>query len=167
MDRLQSGAYEQPLWSPTGRVFYIPQPDRPACEELRHAAAHFFTPRRYVDPFGNATRVRYDLHDLMPVETIDAVGNVERAAIDYRVLAPWLQIDPNGNRSEVAFDVPYQDYSWMAYLARAGVPVDFVGRRRHPGRRLGTCPFRKPCAQSPRSSCQAQPLQRPRHRLFP
>ena len=25
-----------------------------------------------------------------------------------------------GTPGEVAFDVPYQDYSWMAYLARAG-----------------------------------------------
>src|SRR5438094_524977 len=28
-----------------------------------------------------------------------------------------------GTPSEVAFDVPYQDYSWMAYLARAGFDV--------------------------------------------
>jgi len=25
-----------------------------------------------------------------------------------------------GTPGEVAFDIPYQDYSWMAYLARAG-----------------------------------------------
>ena len=25
-----------------------------------------------------------------------------------------------GTPAEVAFDVPYQDYSWMAYLAQAG-----------------------------------------------
>src|SRR5215467_12627903 len=28
-----------------------------------------------------------------------------------------------GTPSEVAFDVPYQDYSWMAYLANAGFDV--------------------------------------------
>jgi pimeloyl-ACP methyl ester carboxylesterase len=28
-----------------------------------------------------------------------------------------------GTPGEVAFDVPYQDYSWMAYLARAGYDV--------------------------------------------
>ena len=28
-----------------------------------------------------------------------------------------------GTPAEVAFDVPYQDYSWMAYLARAGYDV--------------------------------------------
>src|SRR6516162_125496 len=28
-----------------------------------------------------------------------------------------------GTPSEVSFDVPYQDYSWMAYLANAGFDV--------------------------------------------
>ena len=28
-----------------------------------------------------------------------------------------------GTPAEVAFDVPYQDYSWMAFLARAGFDV--------------------------------------------
>ena len=28
-----------------------------------------------------------------------------------------------GTPAEVAFDVPYQDYSWMAYLAKAGYDV--------------------------------------------
>ena len=28
-----------------------------------------------------------------------------------------------GTPAEVAFDVPYKDYSWMAYLARAGFDV--------------------------------------------
>ena len=28
-----------------------------------------------------------------------------------------------GTPGEVAFDVPYQDYSWMAFLARAGFDV--------------------------------------------
>ena len=35
-----------------------------------------------------------------------------------------------GTPAEVAFDVPYQDYSWMAYLARAGYDafsVDMTG----------------------------------------
>ena len=31
-----------------------------------------------------------------------------------------LFIHGAGTPAEVSFDVPYQDYSWMAYLARAG-----------------------------------------------
>ena len=91
-------------WAPSGRVFYSHETAADASHELRHAAAHFFVPRRYVDPFGHGTNVILDAHDLMPVETTDAVGNVTRAEIDYRVLAPRLQIDANGNRSEAAFD---------------------------------------------------------------
>jgi pimeloyl-ACP methyl ester carboxylesterase len=34
-----------------------------------------------------------------------------------------LFIHGAGTPAEVAFDVPYQDYSWMAYLARAGFDV--------------------------------------------
>ncbi len=34
-----------------------------------------------------------------------------------------LFIHGAGTPSEVAFDVPYQDYSWMAFLARAGYDV--------------------------------------------
>lgn len=91
-------------WAPSGRVFYSHEAATHAAHELRHAAAHFFIPLRYADPFGNSTNVVLDAHDLMPVETTDAVGNVTRAEIDYRVLAPRLQIDANGNRSEAAFD---------------------------------------------------------------
>src|SRR5512135_3596156 len=34
-----------------------------------------------------------------------------------------LFIHGAGTPAEVAFDVPYQDYSWMAYLAHAGFDV--------------------------------------------
>ena len=34
-----------------------------------------------------------------------------------------LFIHGAGTPAEVSFDVPYQDYSWMAYLARAGFDV--------------------------------------------
>src|ERR1700704_2345598 len=33
-----------------------------------------------------------------------------------------------GTPAEVAFDVPYQDYSWMAYLARSGFDVFSMDR---------------------------------------
>ena len=34
-----------------------------------------------------------------------------------------LFVHGRGTPAEVAFDVPYQDYSWMAYLAKAGYDV--------------------------------------------
>src|SRR5689334_2921330 len=49
-----------------------------------------------------------------------------------------------GTPAEVAFDVPYQDYSWMAYLARAGFDVfsmDMTGY----GRSSRPAPMNDPC----------------------
>src|SRR5690606_16182953 len=49
-----------------------------------------------------------------------------------------------GTPAEVAFDVPYQDYSWMAYLARAGYDVFSVdmtgyGRSTRPPQMADPC----------------------------
>jgi pimeloyl-ACP methyl ester carboxylesterase len=49
-----------------------------------------------------------------------------------------------GTAAEVAFDVPYQDYSWMAYLAHAGFDVfsmDMTGY----GRSSRPTPMNDPC----------------------
>src|SRR5947199_4001536 len=49
-----------------------------------------------------------------------------------------------GTPAEVAFDVPYQDYSWMAWLARAGFDVfsmDMTGY----GRSSRPTPMNDPC----------------------
>lgn len=55
-----------------------------------------------------------------------------------------LFIHGAGTPAEVAFDVPYQDYSWMAYLARAGydtfaMDVTGIGRSTRPS------PMQNPC----------------------
>ncbi len=53
-------------WAPSGRMFYLDTP--PASpQERNQALQHFFLPRRFEDPFGNATQVDYDPpHDLLP-----------------------------------------------------------------------------------------------------
>jgi pimeloyl-ACP methyl ester carboxylesterase len=53
-----------------------------------------------------------------------------------------------GTPAEVAFDVPYQDYSWMAYLARAGFDVFSMdmtgyGRSTRPPAMNDPCNFSK------------------------
>ena len=68
-----------------------------------------------------------------------------------------------GTPAEVAFDVPYQDYSWMAYLAQAGLrrlrhghdrlrPLDAAGgdeRPVQPREGSASCRLpRRPCAPS-------------------
>jgi len=49
-----------------------------------------------------------------------------------------------GTPAEVAFDVPYQDYSWMAFLARAGFDVFSVDMTGY-GRSTRPAPMDDPC----------------------
>jgi RHS repeat-associated protein len=95
-------------WAPSGRIFYIPAPAT-SLQEKTEAIKHFFLPRRFEDPFGNATTVDYDdPHFLLIVKTTDALpaslANVALATNDYRVLQPKLLTDPNGSNAEVRFD---------------------------------------------------------------
>jgi pimeloyl-ACP methyl ester carboxylesterase len=49
-----------------------------------------------------------------------------------------------GTPAEVAFDVPYQDYSWMVYLARAGYDVFSMDTTGY-GRSTRPAPMNDPC----------------------
>jgi RHS repeat-associated protein len=91
-------------WIPSGRVFYSPNTDDIAVQELAHAHQHFFLPHRYADPFGQMTTVTFDVYDLLMLKTQDPLDNRVTSDNDYRVLQPKLAIDPNRNRSAVAFD---------------------------------------------------------------
>jgi RHS repeat-associated protein len=91
-------------WIPSGQMFYSPHPQDNAASELAYARRHFFSPRRYRDPFGNTTLVTYDVHDLTPIATRDAAGNTVTSHTDYRVLGPKLVTDTNRNRTAASFD---------------------------------------------------------------
>ncbi len=121
-------------WVPSGRMFYSANAADSAAQEAANARSHFFLARRYRDPFGADTTVRFDDHDLLLLETVDALGNRitvgERRANnsivnrnDYRVLQPALLTDPNGNRSEVAFDL----LGLVAGTALMGKSTESVG----------------------------------------
>jgi RHS repeat-associated protein len=106
---IQEGGYvrlagQNDWWVPSGRVFFSPgDADTPA-QELAAARAHFFRPRRAVDPFGGIDRRDFDAYDLLPITSTDPVGNITLATNDYRVLHSVVTIDPNGNTSAVAMD---------------------------------------------------------------
>src|SRR6476661_6420448 len=53
-----------------------------------------------------------------------------------------------GTPAEVAFDVPYQDYSWMAYLARSGFDVFSMDTTGY-GRSTRPAAMNDPCNLSP------------------
>ncbi|MGJ0506827.1 MAG: SpvB/TcaC N-terminal domain-containing protein [Methylocystis sp.] len=91
-------------WAPSGRVYLSPgDGDSPAIE-LAEAKAHFYRPRRSVDPFGAVDRRDLDPYDLMPVRGSDALGNVTLVDNDYRVLQPWRSTNANGATTSLAFD---------------------------------------------------------------
>lgn len=109
-------------WISAGRVFFTPAPTS-AQQEGIQARQHFFQPRRFVDPFGNPTRIDADSDDLLVVQTVDAVNNTTSATNDYRVLQPSLITDPNGNRAAVSFDV----LGMVAGLAVMGKTTENLG----------------------------------------
>jgi pimeloyl-ACP methyl ester carboxylesterase len=75
------------------------------------------------------------------------VREVAQAGVALRGPAPdrvALFIHGAGTPAEVSFDVPYQDYSWMAYLAHAGFDafsMDMTGY----GRSTRPAPMNDPC----------------------
>ncbi|KAH9206572.1 virulence plasmid 65kDa B protein-domain-containing protein [Leptodontidium sp. 2 PMI_412] len=91
-------------WKPSGKISYSADPLATISEELIQARTHFFLPRCFFDPFGNAATAEFDEYCLFPVLTKDSIGNEETVQIDYRVQQSQLVTDPNGNRSSVAFD---------------------------------------------------------------
>jgi len=91
-------------WMPSGRIFYAPT-GATAAQEAAQAQGNFYLPRRFEDPFGNASSVDYELpHNLLVVTTTDAVNNVVTVSNDYRVLAVTQLTDANGNRAAASFD---------------------------------------------------------------
>ena len=96
-------------WTTSGRVFLDPAVDvdnsaRTAARELETARAHFFVPRRVVDPFGQSTIVDYDPYDLFVSRSADALDNSTAIAHDYRTGQPRCITDANRNRTAVVFD---------------------------------------------------------------
>ncbi len=65
-----------------------------------------------------------------------------------------------GTPAEVAFDVPYRDFSWMAYLARAGFDVFSMDMEGY-GRSSRPAPMNDPCNLSREQQAQMIPARLP------
>jgi pimeloyl-ACP methyl ester carboxylesterase len=74
-------------------------------------------------------------------ERVQAGAALRGAASADRVV---LFVHGAGTPAEVAFDVPYQDYSWMAYFARAGFDVFGMDTTGY-GRSTRPAPMNDPC----------------------
>jgi len=91
-------------WEPSGQTFYSAGDNDTPATELAQAQAHFFLPRRAVDPFGGISRVDYDAYDLLAISATDPVQNVIVSVNDYRLLSPAKVTDANGNQGAVLCD---------------------------------------------------------------
>ncbi len=78
-------------------------------------------------------------------EVVRAAGALRERSIASRVV---LFIHGAGTPAEVAFDVPYQDYSWMEYLAEAGFDTFAMDTTGY-GRSTRPAAMNDPCNLSP------------------
>ena len=87
-------------------------------------------------------------------ELVQAGSALRESATPERVV---LFVHGAGTPAEVSFDVPYQDYSWMGYLAHAGFDVfamDMTGY----GRSTRPAPMNDPCNLSKEQQGHLVPL---------
>lgn len=89
------------LWIPTGRHGFDLTRAKDPAGELAEARAHFFTAKRFTNPFGAVTLVKHDDYDLLPIEVTDPLRNKMTVSNSYVHLGPVLITDPNGNRTQV------------------------------------------------------------------
>jgi pimeloyl-ACP methyl ester carboxylesterase len=81
---------------------------------------HLVTVDHYVPVHSTVPSMAGQISQIYVRERTQAGLVLRSAALTDRVV---LFIHGAGTPAEVAFDVPYQDYSWMAYLAQAGFDV--------------------------------------------
>jgi pimeloyl-ACP methyl ester carboxylesterase len=74
----------------------------------------------YVSLHSSVPSIAGQVTQLYVRERLHAATALRGSSLENRVV---LFIHGAGTPAEVAFDVPYQDYSWMAYLAQAGFDV--------------------------------------------
>ena len=99
----------------------------------------------YVSVSSTAPSMSGQIAQIYVRERLRAGTVLGAASLENRVV---LFIHGGGTPAEVAFDVPYQDYSWMAYFAQAGFDVfamDVTGY----GRSTRPYPMNDPCNLAP------------------
>ena len=98
-------------------------------------------------------------HTVTAISTVPVIaGKKSTLYVRERALPPVLKsgagdkvvlfVHGAGTPAEVSFDVPYQDYSWMGYLAAAGYDVFSVDLTGY-GRSARPAPMAEPCNPAP------------------
>ncbi len=103
------------------------------------------TIEHYVRVRSEVPAIAGEIAQLHVRERVKAGTALRGSSIADRVV---LFVHGAGTPAEVAFDVPYQDYSWMAYLAQAGFDVFSVNMTGY-GRSTRPPPMNDPCNFAP------------------
>ncbi|UZP36578.1 hypothetical protein NXS19_004394 [Fusarium pseudograminearum] len=91
-------------WAPSSQSFFCSSETASVAEELKEARKSFYTPSRFVDLFGNSSRVKMDKDFLLATEVEDAIGTVTSFKNNYEHLQPIEIIDANMNSVQVLLD---------------------------------------------------------------
>lgn len=114
---------DEHLWIPSGRHGFDLTRAKDPAGELAEARAHFFTAKRFTNPFGAATLVKHDDYDLLPIEVTDPLQNKITVSNSYVHLGPVLITDPNGNRTQVVQN-PRGEVVGTAVMGKVGSAGD-------------------------------------------
>ena len=116
-----------------------------ACTGLADDGDHLLRIDHYVPVHSTVPAIAGQLTQIYVREVVEAGAVLRGGPAADRVA---LFIHGAGTPAEVSFDVPYQDYSWMAYLAHAGFDVFSVdmtgyGRSTRPAAMSDPCNLTK------------------------
>jgi pimeloyl-ACP methyl ester carboxylesterase len=99
----------------------------------------------YVQQVSKVPAIEGELTQIYVRERVLAGAALRSSSFNDKVV---LFVHGAGTPAEVAFDVPYEDYSWMAYLAQAGFDVFAMDMSGY-GRSTRPAPMNDPCNLSP------------------
>src|SRR5258708_23039610 len=102
---------------------------------------HILTVDHYVSVHSTVPFMSGQIAQIYVRERVQAGMILRAASVADRVV---LFVHGAGTPAEVSFDVPYQDYSWMAYLAQAGFDVFAMDTTGY-GRSARPAPMNDPC----------------------
>lgn len=106
---------------------------------------HLLTVDHYVSVHSTVPSVSGQITEIYVRERLQASTVLRTASVADHVV---LFVHGAGTPAEVAFDVPHQDYSWMAYLANAGYDVFSMDTTGY-GRSTRPAAMNDPCNLAP------------------
>jgi pimeloyl-ACP methyl ester carboxylesterase len=108
----------------------------------------------YVSVRSAVPAIHGQLSEIYVREKVRAATALRGTSLENRVV---LFIHGAGTPAEVSFDVPYQDYSWMAYLAQAGFDVFSMDMSGY-GRSVRPAAMNDPCNLSKEQQATFVPI---------